>query len=172
MILIGLGSNLGKREHQLERALQRLEQAGGLRIANTSNLYETRPVGDMDQPDFLNMAASLETRLPPLALLQRCLAVEAELGRVRTRRWGPRIIDIDLLEYDGQQISLPELQLPHPEILHRGFVLIPLNDIAPQLPLANGRTVAEMAGLFINQVPAEVRLWKKVSWDGLNKCFV
>ena len=172
MILIGLGSNLGKREHQLEQALQRLEQAGGLRIANTSNLYETRPVGDMDQPDFLNMAASLETRLPPLALLQRCLAVEAELGRVRTRRWGPRIIDIDLLEYNAKQITSTELLLPHPEILHRGFVLIPLNAIAPKLPLANGRTVAEMAGLFINQASAEVRLWKKVSWDGLKKCFV
>ena len=172
MILIGLGSNLGERECQLEQALQRLEQAGDLRIVSVSNLYETKPVGDTDQPEFLNMAARLETLLTPLDLLKRCLAVENEMGRLRTRRWGPRIIDIDLLEYDARRVRLTELILPHPEIVNRGFVLIPLNDIAPELILENEKTVAEMAGLFLAGTQNDVRLWKKVSWDTVRKCLI
>ena len=172
MILIGLGSNLGERECQLEQALQRLEQAGDLRIVSVSNLYETKPVGDTDQPEFLNMAARLETLLTPLDLLKRCLALENEMGRLRTRRWGPRIIDIDLLEYDARRVHLTELILPHPEIVNRGFVLIPLNDIAPDLMLENEKTVAEMAGLFLAGTQNDVRLWKKVSWDTVRKCLI
>lgn len=172
MILIGLGSNLGERECQLEQALQRLEQAGDLNIIGVSNLYETKPVGDTDQPEFMNMAARVETLLAPLELLQRCLAVENKMGRVRTRRWGPRIIDIDLLEYNARRVYQPELTLPHPEIVNRGFVLIPLNDIAPELILENGKTVAEMAGQYLGGTQNDVRLWKKVSWDKLKKCFV
>ncbi len=172
MILIGLGSNLGERECQLEQALQRLEQAGDLRIVCVSNLYETKPVGDTDQPEFLNMAARLETLLTPLDLLKRCLAVENEMGRLRTRRWGPRIIDIDLLEYDARRVRLAELILPHPEIVNRGFVLIPLNDIVPELMLENEKTVAEMTGVFLAGKQNDVRLWKKVSWDAARKCLV
>lgn len=172
MILIGLGSNLGERECQLEQALQRLEQAGDLRIVSVSNLYETKPVGDTDQPKFLNMAARLETFLTPLDLLKRCLAVENEMGRLRTRRWGPRIIDIDLLEYDARRVRLAELILPHPEIVNRGFVLIPLNDIVPELMLENEKTVAEMTGVFLAGKQNDVRLWKKVSWDAARKCLV
>mgnify|MGYP003614852357 FL=1 len=172
MILIGLGSNLGERECQLEQALQRLEQAGDLRIVSVSNLYETKPVGDTDQPEFLNMAARLETLLTPLDLLKRCLAVENEMGRLRTRRWGPRIIDIDLLEYDARRVRLTELILPHPEIVNRGFVLIPLNDIVPELMLENEKTVAEMTGVFLAGKQNDVRLWKKVSWDAARKCLV
>ena len=172
MILIGLGSNLGERDCQLEQALQRLEQAGDLRIVCVSNLYETKPVGDTDQPEFLNMAARLETFLTPLDLLKRCLAVENEMGRLRTRRWGPRIIDIDLLEYDARRVRLAELILPHPEIVNRGFVLIPLNDIVPELMLENEKTVAEMTGVFLAGKQNDVRLWKKVSWDAARKCLV
>ena len=172
MILIGLGSNLGERECQLEQALQRLEQAGDLRIVSVSNLYETKPVGDTDQPEFLNMAARLETLLTPLDLLKQCLAVENEMGRLRTRRWGPRIIDIDLLEYDARRVRLAELILPHPEIVNRGFVLIPLNDIVPELMLENEKTVAEMTGVFLAGKQNDVRLWKKVSWDAARKCLV
>ena len=172
MILIGLGSNLGERECQLEQALQRLEQAGDLRIVCVSNLYETTPVGDTDQPEFLNMAARLETFLTPLDLLKRCLALENEMGRLRTRRWGPRIIDIDLLEYDARRVRLTELILPHPEIVNRGFVLIPLNDIVPELMLENEKTVAEMTGVFLAGKQNDVRLWKKVSWDAARKCLV
>ena len=172
MILIGLGSNLGERECQLEQALQRLEQAGDLRIVSVSNLYETKPVGDTDQPEFLNMAARLETLLTPLDLLKRCLALENEMGRLRTRRWGPRIIDIDLLEYDARRVRLTELILPHPEIVNRGFVLIPLNDIVPELMLENEKTVAEMTGVFLAGKQNDVRLWKKVSWDAARKCLV
>ena len=172
MILIGLGSNLGERECQLEQALQWLEQAGDLHIISVSNLYETKPVGDTDQPEFLNMAARVETSLTPIELLQRCLAVENKMGRVRTRRWGPRIIDIDLLEYNARLVRQPELTLPHPEIVNRGFVLIPLNDIAPELILENGKTVAEMAGQCLSGTQSDVRLWKKVNWDVMRKCLV
>ena len=172
MILIGLGSNLGERECQLEQALQRLEQAGDLRIVCVSNLSDTTPVGDTDQPEFLNMAARLETFLTPLDLLKRCLALENEMGRLRTRRWGPRIIDIDLLEYDARRVRLAELILPHPEIVNRGFVLIPLNDIVPELMLENEKTVAEMTGVFLAGKQNDVRLWKKVSWDAARKCLV
>lgn len=172
MILIGLGSNLGEREHQLEQALQRLDQANVLRVLAVSNLYETNPVGDTNQPEFLNMAASVETILSPLELLRRCLAVETEMGRVRIRRWGPRVIDIDLLEYDAKRISLPELILPHPEILNRGFVLIPLNDLAPELILANNQAVAGLVNIYRSEAQNEVRLWKKVSWDSAKKCLV
>jgi 2-amino-4-hydroxy-6-hydroxymethyldihydropteridine diphosphokinase len=172
MILIGLGSNLGERECQLEQALQCLEQAGDLNIISVSNLYETKPVGDTDQPEFLNMAARVKTLLTPIELLHRCLAVENKMGRVRTRRWGPRLIDIDLLEYDARRAHQPELTLPHPEIVHRGFVLIPLNDIAPELILENGKTVAEMVGQYMAGTQNDIRLWKKVSWDTLRKCLV
>ena len=172
MILVGLGSNLGDRETQLQQALQRLEEKLDLRVAAVSNIYETKPVGDMEQPDFLNMVALLETELTPFALLQQCLAVETDMGRVRTRRWGPRVIDIDLLVYHENEMNTPCLTLPHPEIVNRGFVLIPLNDVAPALLLAGTRSVATMAAAYLASDPESVRLWKKISWDSDKRSFI
>lgn len=172
MILIGLGSNLGDREKQLQQALQRLEEKNDLRVLVVSNIYETKPVGDLEQPDFLNMVALLETELTPIALLQQCLAVETNLGRVRTRRWGPRGIDIDLLVYHEIELNTPELTLPHPEIANRGFVLIPLNDVAPTLLLSGSRSVATMAAAHLASDPESVRLWKKISWDFDKRSFI
>jgi len=172
MILVGLGSNLGDRQTQLQQALQRLEEKHDLRVAAVSNIYETKPVGDMEQPDFLNMVALLETELTPLALLQQCLAVETDMGRVRTRRWGPRVIDIDLLVYHENEMNTLHLTLPHPEIINRGFVLIPLNDVAPGLLLASGRSVAAMASAYLASNPESVRLWKKISWDSAKRSFI
>lgn len=172
MILLGLGSNIGNREDQLQQALKKLTAHEDIRIAAISNIYATKPVGDTDQPDFLNMAAMVETSLTSIELLKRCLAVETELGRVRTRRWGPRNIDIDLLVYHEIIVEVPELRLPHPEIENRNFVLIPLNDIAPQLQLSNGRLVAEMATDCIADGKNDVLLWKKVQWSSDKKCFV
>ncbi len=171
MILVGLGSNLGDRETQLQQALQRLEEKHDLCVAAVSNIYETKPVGDMEQPDFLNMVALLETELTPLALLQQCLAVETDMGRVRTRRWGPRVIDIDLLVYHENEMNTPHLILPHPEIVNRGFVLIPLNDVAPALLLAR-KSVATMAAAYLASDPESVRLWKKISWDSEKRSFI
>ena len=172
MILLGLGSNLGDREQQLQQALQKLSDNADIRIAAISNIYETKPVGDTDQPDFLIMAAIVETSLTPIELLKRCLSVETEMGRVRTRRWGPRIIDIDLLVYHEITAEEPELRLPHPEIANRNFVLIPLNDIAPHLQLSNGHSVGEITVARIADAKNAVLLWKKVQWNSDEKCFV
>jgi 2-amino-4-hydroxy-6-hydroxymethyldihydropteridine diphosphokinase len=172
MILLGLGSNLGDREQQLQQALKRLTELADVRVAAVSNIYETKPVGDTDQPDFLNMAAMVETTLTPIELLKRCLSVETDMGRVRTRRWGPRIIDVDLLVYNDITLETPELRLPHPEIVNRSFVLIPLNDIAPELHLSNGRSVGELAGACLAREQNDVLLWKRVRWNSDEKCFV
>ncbi len=172
MILLGLGSNLGDREQQLQQALKRLTELADIRVAAVSNIYETKPVGDADQPDFLNMTAMVETTLTPIELLKRCLAVETDMGRVRTRRWGPRIIDVDLLIYNDITVEIPELRLPHPEIMNRSFVLIPLKDIASELHLANGRSVGEMADACLASEQNDVLLWKKVRWNSGEKCFV
>lgn len=172
MILLGLGSNLGDREQQLQQALKRLTALADIRVAAVSNIYETKPVGDTDQPDFLNMAAMVETTLTPIELLKRCLSVETDMGRVRTRRWGPRIIDVDLLIYNEIAVETSELRLPHPEIANRSFVLIPLKDIAPELQLSKGKSVGEMADACLASEQNDVLLWKKVHWDSDEKCFV
>jgi 2-amino-4-hydroxy-6-hydroxymethyldihydropteridine diphosphokinase len=172
MILLGLGSNIGDREQQLQQALKRLTEHADICIVAISNIYETKPVGDSDQPDFLNMTAMVETSLTPIELLKRCLSVETDMGRVRTRRWGPRIIDVDLLIFNDITLETPELRLPHPEIVNRSFVLIPLNDIVPQLFLSNGRSVGELADACLASEQNEVLLWKKVRWNSGEKCFV
>lgn len=172
MILLGLGTNLGDRERNLSTALALLEQEQGVRIEKASRIYETAPFGVTDQPDFLNMVVRVRTSLSTDALLHACLSVEARMGRVRTRRWGPRIIDIDLLVYDRHHILSRELVLPHPGILHRAFVLIPLRDVAPRVRLSNGKTAAAAAKDLSAQERDSVKLWKTVSWDSRSECFV
>lgn len=172
MILLGLGSNMGDREQNLQQALCLLEKDGSVRINQVSSIYETNPFGVMDQADFLNMAASVETHLAPEKLLQMCLNVEKAVGRIRTRHWGPRIIDIDLLVYDNVQMKDEALTLPHPEIARRAFVWVPLRDIMPQLQLADGRTVEELAADTTEISKQGVRLWKNIEWDSSKKCFV
>ena len=135
---LGLGGNIGDVSATMTEALRRLE-AGGARLVRRSADYETPPWGKLDQPPFLNACAEVATRLSPLELLRLCLAVETSLGRIREVKWGPRVIDIDLLVYDGAVLSTPELTLPHPFIAERAFVLLPLAEIAPDLALAGGR---------------------------------
>ena len=171
MILIGLGSNMGDRAKNLEAALRLLEEDRSLSIDRISAIYETAPFGVTDQADFLNMVAKITTRLSPYQLLAKCLAVEDLLGRVRTRQWGPRVIDLDLLVYDEVQLNEAALQLPHPGIFQRAFVLIPILDIVPPDMRIAGKLVnnlEEKAALLANQ---KVRLWKRVEWDSRNKCF-
>jgi 2-amino-4-hydroxy-6-hydroxymethyldihydropteridine diphosphokinase len=102
-------------------------------VKKISSVYETKPIGVVDQPDFLNLVLEVATELPVHELLARCLGIEAALGRVRIERWGPRTIDIDVLWYDGQTLNEPDLVLPHPRMLLRAFVLVPLAEIAPTL---------------------------------------
>ncbi|NEP16273.1 MAG: 2-amino-4-hydroxy-6-hydroxymethyldihydropteridine diphosphokinase [Leptolyngbya sp. SIO4C1] len=126
---IGLGSNLGDSQTVLLSALDRLN-AADTRVTARSHLYQTAPIGPA-QPDFLNCCACLQTRLPPAQLLQRLLDIEAQFGRIRRERWGPRTLDIDLLLYESQVLETPALTLPHPRLHERAFVLVPLSEIAP-----------------------------------------
>ena len=106
-------------------------------------MYETPPWGKLDQPPFINGAAAVETDMPPLELLAACQQIEKKLGRVRHEHWGARTIDIDLLYIPGVQLAEAELVLPHPYMLERSFVLVPLAEIAPELVLANGMTAVQ-----------------------------
>jgi len=139
---LGLGSNQGDRVALVNAALERLEASGRVRVIKRSSFYETAPVGVTDQPRFVNLVAEVHTDLDPQDLLELALAVERTLGRVRTERWGPRTVDIDILLYDGVQVDTPTLVIPHPEMTRRRFVLEPLLEIAPDAALPDGRRLA------------------------------
>jgi 2-amino-4-hydroxy-6-hydroxymethyldihydropteridine diphosphokinase len=140
---VGLGANVGDREAQIREAAQLI---GADRL---SSLIETEPWGLEDQPRFLNAAAEVDTALPPRMFLERLLAVERRLGRLRTgKRWGPRTIDLDLLLYGFETIDEPGLVVPHPFLLERTFALEPLCELAPLLEIPGNGTVQEaLAGL-------------------------
>ena len=142
---LGLGSNLCDKRAAIAEALRRLGETPGIAVVARSADYRTPPWGDTDQDWFVNACAAVETTLTPHALLRSCLAVEEIMGRVRTRRWGPRTIDIDIVDYDGRTIREEGLTLPHPFALRRPFVLIPLAEIAPDLTL-QGVPVREALG--------------------------
>ena len=144
-VYLSLGSNLGDRLGNLREALERLRRLQGVAVERVSAVYESEPVGVTDQPRFLNLAARISTTLEPQALLQAVKAIERELGRRPGPRWGPRPIDIDVLLYSDQTLQTPQLTLPHPEMLRRAFVLVPLAEIAPDLALPDGRTPVQHA---------------------------
>lgn len=131
LVYIGLGGNQGNREERLSNAVELIESAIGP-ILKQSSVYQTKPWGNVTQPDFLNQVICVSTHLNPINCLHQLAAIENQMGRVRIEKWGPRIIDLDLLYYNQLELNLPELQLPHPGIAHRKFVLIPLAEIAPE----------------------------------------
>ena len=135
---LGLGANLGDPPASLRRAIGLLREAG-LVFDAISSLYATKPWGVTDQPDFVNACALARTTLEPLALLDLVKATERAMGRRETRRWGPRVIDIDLLFCDNLSWRDDKLTLPHPGVLERAFVLLPLAEIAPDLVIAGRR---------------------------------
>jgi 2-amino-4-hydroxy-6-hydroxymethyldihydropteridine diphosphokinase len=128
---VGLGSNIGDRRGNLDCALSRLGALPGCILDRVSTVIETRPEGFADQPDFLNCAARVNTSQSPQEFMQALLGIEADLGRVRTVRWGPRTIDLDLLFHGSAVLSSPGLVVPHPRLHERLFVLEPLSEIAP-----------------------------------------
>jgi 2-amino-4-hydroxy-6-hydroxymethyldihydropteridine diphosphokinase len=142
-VFLSLGSNLGDREANLERALAVLE-ANGVAVVRRSALFETAPVGKTDQPAFYNLVIEVRTSLPPRALLERLQAIERALGRVRTERWGPRTVDVDILLYGTQTVVECGLEIPHPRMRHRAFVLVPLAAIAPDLTLPDGTRIVDL----------------------------
>ena len=129
-IFVGLGSNLGDRVNYLHQALMDLTRLKCTTIKQYSSVYETEPVGIKEQPQFLNMVAELDSELSPQILLKELKNIEITIGRKYSKHWGPREIDLDLLYYDKEILYDEKLQVPHPEIAHRRFVLVPMKEIA------------------------------------------
>ncbi|MBD5772705.1 2-amino-4-hydroxy-6-hydroxymethyldihydropteridine diphosphokinase [Marinomonas sp. SM2066] len=140
---IGIGSNLENPIAQLDRAIETLKKHDDINHFRVSSIYGSKPVGPQDQPDYINAAATFTTKLSPIALLDLLQSIEQAQRRVRERHWGPRTLDLDLLLYGQEQIQLPRLTVPHTFMLERGFVIKPLSDLAPDMLLANGKTVIE-----------------------------
>jgi 2-amino-4-hydroxy-6-hydroxymethyldihydropteridine diphosphokinase len=145
-VYLSLGSNAGDRRKNLQRAVAALV-AAGLRHLRCSSLYETQPLGGPPQRFFLNAVVEARSSWMPLSLLQHLKAIERALGRRPGRRWGPRPIDIDILFYGGLRIRHPQLQIPHPELYHRRFVLVGLHELAPHWrDPATHRSIRELQG--------------------------
>jgi dihydropteroate synthase len=154
-IVLALGGNVGDKAATLRKALSALGSERGIALTAVSSLYRTAPWGKTDQDWFVNACALGLTSLTPEALLERVKALEVELGRTPTERWGPRVIDIDLIAYDDLSSRTERLTLPHPELFNRAFVLVPLAEIAPRLVIggvrmdeAAARLAAEAAGVI------------------------
>lgn len=149
---LGLGGNIGDPAHAMAEALRALDLRADCRVLAVSRLYRTPPWGKTDQDWFFNACALIETTLAPEPLLDICLGIERDMKRERIERWGPRTIDIDVLTYEGVEQAGGRLELPHPRMTERGFVLMPLADVAPSLEV-EGRPVtawleaADVAGI-------------------------
>ena len=141
-VFLSLGGNLGDPKKSMASALRLLAGNDGVEVVAVSSLYRTPPWGKLDQPDFLNAAAQLSTMLSPHQLLDLCLETERKLKRVREERWGPRLIDIDILVFGERVIQETGLEVPHPRMLERAFVLAPLAEIAPQFSV-DGKRISE-----------------------------
>jgi 2-amino-4-hydroxy-6-hydroxymethyldihydropteridine diphosphokinase len=143
---IGLGSNLGDREEHLRQAVRALDSAPGITVKQVSSVYETEPVGGPSQPDYLNAVVEIDTQLGPRAIFEACMTIEHALGRERAteEHWGPRVIDLDLLTIGDLVISDPDLEIPHPRLAERAFVLVPFSEIAPYIDVPGQGKVHEL----------------------------
>ncbi len=152
---IGIGSNLDNPMEKCREAATLLQAIPGITVAALSSYYKTEPLGQPDQPWYINAVAEIRSTLDPLALLHALLHIEKEMGRERTDKWGPRIIDLDLLFYGNSVLNIAALKLPHPEIPNRKFVLAPLEEIAPDHvhPVLQ-KTVREM----LNDLPDDLKV--------------
>ena len=132
---IGLGSNLEQPYLQIKNALQALNELSGITVLKDSGYFSSKPMGPEDQPDYVNAVAAIETQHSPQELLKMCQLIEQEQGRVKTRHWGERTIDLDILLYENKQINTKDLIVPHPGICQRDFVFMPLLKLAPEIEI-------------------------------------
>jgi len=132
IVYLGIGSNIGDRKENCIEAIRLLRESPFISVTKISSFYETEPVGYENQRPFINCALEIETTLEPEMVLKTCQGIEKTLGRERRVRWGPRVIDIDILLYGNKIVKRADLKIPHPIMHERGFVLIPLSEIAPE----------------------------------------
>jgi 2-amino-4-hydroxy-6-hydroxymethyldihydropteridine diphosphokinase len=150
-VYIGLGSNLDGPVDQLNRAITELAELPETELVSRSSLYHSKPMGGMDQPDYVNAVARIDTTLAAEELLKELQMIEAAHGRVREKRWGARTLDLDLLLYGSTIIDTPDLQVPHPGVGEREFVLYPLYEIAPELEIPDLGAISDL----INKCPSD-----------------
>jgi 2-amino-4-hydroxy-6-hydroxymethyldihydropteridine diphosphokinase len=159
VVYIALGTNLEPRAAHLEKALELFRSLPDVEVKRVSSIYESKPVGYLDQPDFLNLVFEAETDLLPLDLLDSCQSIEQELGRVRTIRFGPRTLDVDIVLYGVESIKEERLIVPHPRMQERSFVLLPLQELNPEYVVPEwNKTVNEL----VAELPANdlEEIWK------------
>lgn len=161
---LGLGTNVGDREQYLQKAIQKLSKSPLIKLTKRSSIYETEPVGYLDQGRFLNMVLEIDTSLSPQELLDFCMRTEVELGRKREVRWGPRTIDLDILLYNRDNIETEDLIIPHPRLLERAFVMIPLVELDEQITHPN---MEEALSHQLNTISGKegIRIWKRNCGD-------
>ena len=162
---LGLGGNLGDPAAAMASALRALDANAAVSVVAVSSLYRTPPWGKTDQPDFMNAVAAIDTTLSPRALLDLCLETERALKRVRVERWGPRVIDMDILLFGSEQIEEEGLQVPHPRMGERAFVLAPLAEIAPDVIVDGEPAAGRLAGMDtagIDRLPGGNDWWRRL----------
>ncbi|HXI10242.1 MAG TPA: 2-amino-4-hydroxy-6-hydroxymethyldihydropteridine diphosphokinase [Thermodesulfobacteriota bacterium] len=163
-VFISMGSNLGDRVANCREAVRRLAGYDGVRVVKTSSLYETEPWGVTDQGPFINAVVEIDTGLAPEPLFELLKSIEAEMGRTKGRRWGPRLIDLDLIFYGDRVVDTERLKVPHPSVEERAFVLVPLSELAPGFTHpASGRPVSEiLSGLPESEKSGVKKLTEKI----------
>lgn len=167
---IALGTNMGERYNNLVDAVNLLKEETEIHLVKSSSIYETVPVGYTEQDDFLNMVISIRTTLSPYELLEVCLRIEKDLGRKREIKWGPRIIDLDILLYNQENIEAENLSVPHPRMHERAFVLAPLLEIDSSIILANQEK--SLKDYFnMNADKEGIRIWKQKNGEDVFALF-
>lgn len=159
-VFLSIGTNMGERAANLQEAVRLLMQHKGVTVQAVSSIYETAAVGFTEQADFLNIAVYMETTLSADETLQLCQSIENELGRIREFRWGPRIIDLDILLFNHENIETEHLTVPHPRMYERAFVLVPVGELTQFAPTITAKTIALLAS--VDKEKEGVVLWKKI----------
>lgn len=159
-VFLGLGSNLGDRYDNLQQAIRLISSIPEINLVKSSSIYETKPFGYLEQPNFLNMVIEINTSLKADELLKTILNIEKDIGRIREKRWGPRIIDIDILLYGNDSIDSEDLKVPHPYICERLFVLIPLKEIYNGRIPNSSQSIEKMINDLDNNKGEDVVKWR------------